>query len=107
MLDFTKPAIARVSAVKDPDDRVEVCEDLDVVFEVVELGTFVGFTFCDGCPKRMLVFTVYTRGAMQFESTVVYVDFIDVLVVSDKFVGDDNRAGELEVSAVGSKYPTG
>ena len=45
MLDLTKSEIARVGTVKDPDDRVEVCEDLDIVFAVIELRAFASVAF--------------------------------------------------------------
>ena len=86
VLDLTKPAIARVCTVKDPNDRVEVCEDLDVVFEVIELRAFVGIAFSDRCTKRVFVLAVNARSTVKFESTIVRVDCVDVFVVSDELV---------------------
>ena len=90
MFEFAKPKIARVSTVKHPNDRVEVCEDLDVVCEVVKLWALVCLALCDSCAKRMLVFTIYTRGAVKFKSAIVCVNLVGLLVVSDELVRDDD-----------------
>jgi len=86
MLDLIKPEIARVCPVKGPDDRVEVCEDLDIVFKLIELRAFAGITFGDRCVKRVFVFAVNARSTVKFESTIVRIDCVDILVVSDELV---------------------
>ena len=51
---------------------------------MTKLRTFVSVAFCDSCTKRMVVFTVHACGAVKFESAVIWVDFVDILVVSDE-----------------------
>lgn len=51
VLNLAKQGIARVCTIKDPDDRVETCEDLDIVFEEVELWASVSIAFCNSSIK--------------------------------------------------------
>jgi hypothetical protein len=90
VLQFTKPVIAGVATVIHPENRVEVCEDLDIGFEMVKLRTFMGFAFCHSCTKRVNVFTIHTRGAVKLTSAIVCVNLVGLLVVSDELVRDDD-----------------
>jgi len=86
VFDFTRPEIARVSTVTDPDDRVEVREAPDIVSEVIELWALVGVALCDSCDKQMFVFTVHPRSTVKFNSAIVCFDLVGLLVVPDELV---------------------
>jgi len=105
VLDLAKPEIARVCTVKGPDDRVEVCEDLDIVLEVIELRAFVGTAFGDCCAKRVFVFAVYACGMVNFESAVVCVPVLNTQNATGSLYQWQRNLHSSRISTTTTKTP--
>src|SRR5699024_8811507 len=78
----------------------EVCEDLDIDLEVLELCRFTRVTSCDGYTERLFVLAVDACGQIELESTVSWLDFVQNLVVVN-LTWNSNRTGEREVGCIG------
>jgi len=68
---------------------------------MLKLRTFVCFAFCNSRTEWMLVFSIDTRGKMEFDASAVGVDLVGLLVVSDEVVRDDDRPREFEIRRIG------
>ncbi|ELY61673.1 hypothetical protein C492_09235 [Natronococcus jeotgali DSM 18795] len=67
LFEVTEPVIIKVTAVEDVDWRVEVCKDLDVALEMLELSWLTHYARRDGDAKRVLGVAIDTRGKIEME----------------------------------------
>jgi len=68
---------------------------------MLKLRTFVSFAFCHGRTEWLLVISLNAGGKVEFDAAFVRVNLVGVLVVSDDFVGDDDRPCEFEICHIG------
>ncbi|VTT86236.1 hypothetical protein DM2_2274 [Halorubrum sp. DM2] len=71
LFELAKPVIIEVATVEDVDWRVEVCKDLDIALEMVELGRLTHNARRDRDAKRVLGVAIYTRGKVEMEAFLI------------------------------------
>jgi len=67
LFECAESLVIEVAAVENLDWRVEVCKDLDVALEVIELGWFSHYSWCDRHAKRVLGAPVNACGNIEVQ----------------------------------------